>query len=344
MADRSLLARATEGTIAPTPGYLYLDIAKNVATSPMACQEVATYLSRRLQSKQNPNIKYKCLKVIAKVAESPITRGMFKRTMAQDNQSMACIKEALQFRGPPDPARGDEPYQKVRTAAKEAMDAIYSDAPTSTSHAGDYSNPYGAPIGGHAGPSSTKPTSTRMEGIGNPMFKDPRTDPSNQPMTAETFLREAAEAVTGMIKDPLARNVDLGPPSGYGARPGGMTGYGGGGTVSARVQVQCCVFLRSATSHYHVSLAEPCNSTLPVVRSLHNPQVANGPWPATVGHRRSIHPLTFSKIQLTTSRSKPMIGLVRVHLVDNLAQVALVAPGEHLPLLVQRLLLTCPRI
>ncbi|KAI2506916.1 ENTH domain containing protein [Fragilaria crotonensis] len=226
MADRSLLARATEGTIAPTPGYLYLDIAKNVATSPMACQEVATYLSRRLQSKQNPNIKYKCLKVIAKVAESPVTRGMFKRTMAQDSQSMACIKEALQFRGPPDPARGDEPYQKVRTAAKEAMDAIYSDAPTSTSasHAGDYGNAYGAAVGGHAGPPTP---STRMEGIGNPMFKDPR-DPSNQPMTAETFLREAAEAVTGMIRDPLARNVDLGPPPG--PRPGAMPGYGGGGT------------------------------------------------------------------------------------------------------------------
>ena len=246
MADRSLLARATEGTLAPTPGYLYLDIAKNVATSPMACQEVATYLSRRLQSKQNANIKYKCLKVIAKVAESPVTRGMFKRTMAQDSQSMACIKEALQFRGPPDPARGDEPYQKVREAAKEALDAIYSDTPSSTSaHAGDYSH-----YGGAAGASTSMPSSTRMEGIGNPMFKDPRLDQSNQPMTAESFLREAAGAVTGMIRDPLARNVDLGPPPG--ARPGGMPGYGGGGTVSmwwcacararnwAHVTADCC--------------------------------------------------------------------------------------------------------
>ena len=196
MADRSLLARATEGTLAPTPGYIYLDIAKNVAASPMACQEVATYLSRRLQSKQNANIKYKCLKVIAKVAESPVTRGMFKRTMAQDSHSMACIKEALQFRGPPDPSRGDEPYQKVREAAKEALDAIYSDSPSSTSaHAGDYSSSYGA------GASSSIPTSTGMEGIGNPMFKDPRLDPSNQPVTAETFLRGAAEAVNPLCRE-----------------------------------------------------------------------------------------------------------------------------------------------
>lgn len=276
MADRSLLARATEGTIAPTPGYLYLDIAKNVATSPMACQEVATYLSRRLQSKQNPNIKYKCLKVIAKVAESPVTRGMFKRTMAQDSQSMACIKEALQFRGPPDPARGDEPYQKVRTAAKEAMDAIYSDAPTSTSasHAGDYGNAYGAAVGGHAGPPTP---STRMEGIGNPMFKDPR-DPSNQPMTAETFLREAAEAVTGMIRDPLARNVDLGPPPG--SRPGAMPGYGGGGTVSEHVQVHYCVFLRSSPSLSHIRSRNP--ATVPS-RSL--PACTIHRWPMDHGQQ-----------------------------------------------------------
>ena len=242
MADRSLLARATEGTLAPTPGYLYLDIAKNVASSPMACQEVATYLSRRLQSKQNANVKYKCLKVIAKVAESPVTRGMFKRTMAQDSHSMASIKEALQFRGPPDPVRGDEPYQKVRDAAREAVDAIYSDAPSSTSaHSGDYNTSYGGGGGGggahgHAGPSTLMPPSTRMEGIGNPMFKDPRLEQSNT-MTAESFLREAAEAVTGMIRDPLARNVDVGPPAGHGARPGGMPGYGGGGGGAGTVSV-----------------------------------------------------------------------------------------------------------
>ena len=220
MADRSLLARATEGTQAPTPGYLYLDIAKNVASSPMACQEVATYLTRRLQSKQNANIKYKCLKVIAKVAESPVTKGIFKRTMAQDSEAMSHIKEALQFRGPPDPARGDEPYQKVRTAAKEAMDAIYSDAPTSNAA---YESSYGRPVAASGAGASMGTSSSRMEGIGNPMFKDPRLDQSNQTMTAETFLRDASEAIVGMIKDPLARNVDYGPsPS------SNMPGYGSG--------------------------------------------------------------------------------------------------------------------
>jgi hypothetical protein len=218
MADRSLLARATEGTQAPTPGYLYLDIAKNVASSPMACQEVATYLTRRLHGKQNANIKYKCLKVIAKVAESPVTKGIFKRTMAQDSEAMSSIKEALQFRGPPDPARGDEPYQKVRTAAKEAMDAIYSDAPTSNAA---FEPSYGRPISSSSSSAAGGgPSSSRMEGIGNPMFKDPRLEQANSTMTAETFLRDAGEAIVGMIKDPLARNVDYGPSSSSSNMPG----------------------------------------------------------------------------------------------------------------------------
>ena len=230
MADRSLLARATEGTQAPTPGYLYLDIAKNVATSPMACQDVATYLTRRLHGKQNANIKYKCLKVIAKVAGSPVTKGIFKRTMAQDSEAMACVKEALQYRGPPDPARGDEPYQKVREAAKEALDAIYSDAPTSNAA---FEPSYGRAVGAGAGTGATLgSSSSRMEGIGNPMFKDPRLDQQNQPMTAESFLRDAGEAIAGMIKDPLARNVDLGPsPSSN--MPGFGSGGGGHTTVSS---------------------------------------------------------------------------------------------------------------
>eukprot|EP00542_Grammatophora_oceanica_P011793 CAMPEP_0194045190 /NCGR_PEP_ID=MMETSP0009_2-20130614/16554_1 /TAXON_ID=210454 /ORGANISM="Grammatophora oceanica, Strain CCMP 410" /LENGTH=125 /DNA_ID=CAMNT_0038689969 /DNA_START=48 /DNA_END=422 /DNA_ORIENTATION=+ len=124
--DRTLLSRATDSSDAPTPGYLYVDIAKNAASSPVACQEMAQYLCRRLQNKQSPNIKFKVLKVICKTAQSPQTRGHFQRAISQDASAVSAIKAALQFRGPMDPARGDEPNQRVRTAAKEALDAIYS--------------------------------------------------------------------------------------------------------------------------------------------------------------------------------------------------------------------------
>lgn len=228
--DRSLVSRATEGTDAPTPGYLYMDIAKNAGSSPVACQEIAQYLTRRLSSKNNHNIKYKCLKVIAKTAESPLTRGQFKRIICQDPNMVSAIKEALQFRGPPDPARGDEIYERVRTVAKEALDAIYSDTPTSDSTSGggggyggigaSYKpSPYGG-IGGGGGGAPPQSmgggggmggSGRRMEGIGNPMYKDPRLEQTQGPPTTAEFLREAGETIVGMIKDPLARNLPQQP-------------------------------------------------------------------------------------------------------------------------------------
>ena len=249
--DRSLLSRATDNSNAPTPGYLYLDIAKNAAGSPQTCADVAKYLTGRLASKNNPNVKFKCLKVIAKTAVSPYLKGQFKRCLSQDPRAMSAIKDATQFRGPPDPVRGDEPYDKVRRAAKEALDAIYSDTPASDpssaggSFASSVSSSYGNPAGGgggYSGGGSSMGGPRRMEGIGNPMFKDPRLEPEPQGianMTANEFLSEAKSTVIGMIKDPLARNVNvqIGGSGNSGAmpRPGGS--YAGpGGSVSSACQ------------------------------------------------------------------------------------------------------------
>jgi hypothetical protein len=241
--DRSLLARATDGSDAPTPGYLYLDIAKNASSSPHACSEIATYLSRRLASKNNHNIKFKCLKVISKVAESPVTRGQFKRAVSQDPSAVAAIKEALQFRGPPDPARGDEIYARVRTAAKEALDAIYSDTPSSEYSGGSSALGRGIPssyspspyAGGGGGASSSGPG--RMQGIGNPMYPDPRSQAEQGlgNMTIGEVVSVVAETVVDMVKDPLARNVEVGPPP----RHSSMPGYGSGGSVSHLYA--CCI-------------------------------------------------------------------------------------------------------
>eukprot|EP00568_Trieres_chinensis_P009410 CAMPEP_0183295816 /NCGR_PEP_ID=MMETSP0160_2-20130417/3629_1 /TAXON_ID=2839 ORGANISM="Odontella Sinensis, Strain Grunow 1884" /NCGR_SAMPLE_ID=MMETSP0160_2 /ASSEMBLY_ACC=CAM_ASM_000250 /LENGTH=99 /DNA_ID=CAMNT_0025457349 /DNA_START=167 /DNA_END=463 /DNA_ORIENTATION=+ len=98
--DRTALNRATESSDSPTPGYLYVDIAKSAAASPVASQEIVAYLIKRLQ-KNNPNVKHKVLKVIAKTAESPVTRGLFKRALSQDARAVGAIKECLGFRGPP---------------------------------------------------------------------------------------------------------------------------------------------------------------------------------------------------------------------------------------------------
>jgi hypothetical protein len=245
--DRQLLARATENSDAPTPGYMYLDIAKNAAGNPNTCAEIARYLTTRLASKNNSNVKYKCLKVIAKTAISPFLKGQFKRCLAQDPQAMAAIKEATQFRGPPDPVRGDEPYEKVRNAAKEALDAVYSDTPADAPGGGgasfvtSVSGNYGPSAGGYGGGPSSQSYGgggaggpRRMEGIGNPMFKDPRLEPeplSLANMTVNDIVNEAASTVIGIIKDPLAKNVDVRIGNNGGSMPhhSGGSSYGGPG-------------------------------------------------------------------------------------------------------------------
>jgi hypothetical protein len=223
---------------------MYLDIAKNAAGNPAVCQEIAKYLTARLQ-KNNPNVKYKCLKVISKTCVSPYLKGQFKRCLAQDPASMAAIKESLQFRGPPDPVRGDQPYEKVRTAAKEALDAVYSDTPADPPPS--YSTPmaasYGGPAGGMAVPGGGGPR--RMDGIGNPMFADPRLEPPARNlanMTAVDVLNEAKETVIGMIKDPLAKNVQMQPRT--------AVGYGGPPQVRLDL-VDPVVLRRVATDSHH---------------------------------------------------------------------------------------------
>jgi hypothetical protein len=74
-----------------------------------------------------------------------------------------------------------------------------------------------------------------MQGIGNPMYADPRlqTEQGIGNMTIGEVVSVVAETVVDMVKDPLAQNVDVGPP----VRNSSMPGYGSGGAVS-----HLCVF------------------------------------------------------------------------------------------------------
>lgn len=235
MSYRALLARATESTDAPTPGYLYVDLAKAATGNPNACQDMASYLTNRLASKSNPNVKFKCCKVISKLCDQ-VPRNYFRRCIAQDPNGITAIKEAMQFRGTPDPVRGDEPNERVRQAAKECLDAVYREAPmesqTATAYGGaagsgysgssSMSNQYGAPP--HAGAGGG--LQSKMQGIGNPRYQDPRLDPRyNEPQGFGSVVKEAGEVIVGMIKDPLARNIA--PEAPRQGHSGNLPGYGG---------------------------------------------------------------------------------------------------------------------
>ncbi|CCI45570.1 unnamed protein product [Albugo candida] len=97
----------------------------------------------RVKNKHH-TIKYKALQVIKHICREG--RADFKREM---QRHIPIIKECLQFRGPPDPLKGDEYYRRVREAAKECLDAIY-DTDTTTGL-------------GSMG------ISARIQGVGNPV-------------------------------------------------------------------------------------------------------------------------------------------------------------------------------
>jgi len=225
MANRSALSRATESTDAPTPGYLYIDIAKSAASSPAATRDTLQYLIRRLQNSKNHNVKFKCLKVLQKTAESNFTRGQFKREICLDNDATKAIKACVQFLGIPDPVRGDEIYMRVRTAAKDCLDTIYSDTPSSEGMFGSSSNAglVGASSSMGMGGGKSMGGGNSMEGIGNPMFSDPRLgeEKTIKNMTVSEVASTFGETIVGMIKDPLAKNVVNAPPP-----VSGMPGYG----------------------------------------------------------------------------------------------------------------------
>ena len=77
-----------------------------------------------------------------------------------------------------------------------------------------------------------------MEGIGNPMFKDPRLEPEPKGignMTVNDIVNEATSTVIGIIKDPLAKNVDIRLANAAGSMPRAGSSYagpGGAGGVS----------------------------------------------------------------------------------------------------------------
>ncbi|GLD92007.1 hypothetical protein PINS_up000540 [Pythium insidiosum] len=140
--DKALLNRATSKEDTPTPGYLYGEIARMTQHSYDTCSKVQEFLISRVKNKHH-NIKYKALQVIKHVCREG--RVDFKREM---QKHIPTIKECLQFRGPPDPLKGDEYYRRVRDAAKECLDAIY-----------DTDNTPG--LGGMG-------MSARIQGVGNP--------------------------------------------------------------------------------------------------------------------------------------------------------------------------------
>ena len=126
-----LLNKATTADENPTPGYVYPELIKLTHADVGNCDKMADWLYRRL-TRAEPSVKYKVLQVMKLVSKGG--RLEFRRALQRQNES---VKVCLQFKGPPDPLRGDEPYRKVKDAAKDALEAMFdsSAAPSAGSGA-----------------------------------------------------------------------------------------------------------------------------------------------------------------------------------------------------------------
>jgi hypothetical protein len=176
---------------------------------------------------------------------------MMKRTVVHTPSAIAAIKDAIAYRGTMDPINGDTFNAEVRDCAKECLEIVYSDAGEVTTtmtgmgnsssssanagYGGGYGNNssngggggYGAPMGGSAGlplPGGSSSKATGMQGIGNPMFADPRLTQSADGTVGGLIgmATQIGGAMVEMIKDPLAKNVPTNPPNGgvgYNPRP-----------------------------------------------------------------------------------------------------------------------------
>ena len=166
-----MMAKATYPDDTPTPGYLLTDIAKLTVANYTASVQLIEFLVARIK-KDNHNIKFKCLQLIRHVCRAG--RPDFKREMGRN---IDVVKECLQYRGegsihtssypplisqpypppvhliynpgPPDPLTGDKMYERVRLAAKEAIEAIFDSQMPVTSSALQQSNHMGGIGGGY---------------------------------------------------------------------------------------------------------------------------------------------------------------------------------------------------
>ena len=80
--------------------------------------------SRADRLKRNEaSVKFKVLVTMKQVARSG--RGEFRRALQRHKDA---VKACADFRGPPDPLKGNEPYRKVHDASKEAMEVMFEAA------------------------------------------------------------------------------------------------------------------------------------------------------------------------------------------------------------------------
>jgi hypothetical protein len=205
MSMDGLLKKATTDDENPTPGYVFTELAKFTHNDPGTCEKMVDWLVNRLK-RNEPAVKWKTLLVMKHVAKGG--RLEFRRALQRHNEA---VKACTQFRGPPDPLRGNEPYSRVQTAAKDALEAMFDSTPPPSIG----SNALGSRITGMSGGSEPS------------KFPPPASSSSGYPPTASRLPPAASS--TGGFSTALPGQAGFDPNSPLHAPPvssGTMQGFG----------------------------------------------------------------------------------------------------------------------
>eukprot|EP01059_Diplonema_ambulator_P004588 TRINITY_DN14304_c0_g1_i1.p1 TRINITY_DN14304_c0_g1~~TRINITY_DN14304_c0_g1_i1.p1 ORF type:complete len:664 (+),score=178.29 TRINITY_DN14304_c0_g1_i1:116-2107(+) len=110
----------------PTAGFVYRDFAQFTFSDMASSKKLAEALLEKLETFKQPVQMTKTLKMIKHCAQHGHTD--FQKTMQKHSDN---LRTYANYRGPRDPIHEDKLNQQVRDAAKEAMDAIFSEQATS---------------------------------------------------------------------------------------------------------------------------------------------------------------------------------------------------------------------
>ncbi|KAK8803617.1 hypothetical protein WA158_001311 [Blastocystis sp. Blastoise] len=121
MTDKALISKATSSDDIPAPGYVLKELVNSTMEGVNKCKSIADALVVRLK-RSEPNVKLKTLKTIKYLIING--RSEFQKEMGTQAN---LIKTCLQFQGPPDPLKGDEPYTLVHNAAREVLDCLFDE-------------------------------------------------------------------------------------------------------------------------------------------------------------------------------------------------------------------------
>ncbi|ESL09246.1 hypothetical protein TRSC58_03037 [Trypanosoma rangeli SC58] len=120
--DRSLFKCAVADSEDPTPGYIYREMALWTLKDHNTQMKLIDALFDKLRPQASAHVLCKVLRIIKAMCE--MGHSDFQREM-QKNTRTEVIKTFATYRGKPDAKHGNSLNEKVRQAAREAMEAIF---------------------------------------------------------------------------------------------------------------------------------------------------------------------------------------------------------------------------